>query len=60
MANELARRGSVIKAGAIACLGGSILSFVFVSWILGVILLGGACYLGRQLIKNYAERGKRF
>ena len=60
MSNELAKRGSLIKVGTIACLGGSILIFVFFHWILGIVLLGCTGYLGWQLIKNYAERGKRF
>ncbi len=60
MANELAKRGSLLKAGTLVCLGGSIISFVLTHWIIGLVLLGGTGYLGWQLIKNYAERGKRF
>ena len=60
MSNELAKRGSLLKFGTLACVGGGILSFVFVHWLLGVLLLGGGAYLFWQLIKNFAERGKRF
>ena len=57
--NELKKKGNHAKYGAIAAATGGVLSFIFLHWIIGVGLLGLAGYLFWQMIKNYAETGRR-
>ena len=60
MGTNLKRKTSLEKVGVVACLGGGILAWVFVHWILGVIVLGGGVYLFTRLMKHMAESGQRF
>ena len=52
--------GAANKAGIVLFGAGSILSFIFVHWILGVVLLAGVVFCFRGLIHDYARSGQRF
>lgn len=53
---ESSKRGWLtVAAGA-----GSVLSFVFLHWIVGILLLGLTGFLGWRYFKHRAEWGMRF
>ncbi|MGN1071355.1 MAG: hypothetical protein ACI4VB_01325 [Bradymonadia bacterium] len=58
--SELVKKGKYQKVGIALCAGGAILSFIFLSWVLGVIFCVGAGYLFVKLLKTYASSGQRF
>ncbi len=60
MGSSLKNAGTANKAGIVLFGAGSVLSFIFVHWILGILLLGGAVYCFWGLLKDYARSGKRF
>lgn len=60
MGTDLKKAGRANKIGVFAFGAGSILSFVCVHWILGIIFLGAAGYCFWGLMKDYAKSGKRF
>ncbi len=60
MGTDLKKAGQGNKIGIALFGAGSILSFIFIHWVLGVLLLGGVGYCFWGLMKDYARSGKRF
>ena len=60
MGSSLKKAGAANKAGVVLFGAGSVLSFIFIHWILGVVLLAGAVFCFRGLLHDYARSGKRF
>ena len=60
MGTSLKKAGTSSKVGLACCAGASVLSFIFVHWILGVVFIVGGVYFFKQLLKDYAASGKRF
>ncbi|MCL2325534.1 MAG: hypothetical protein FWC40_03390 [Proteobacteria bacterium] len=59
--NNLVRvQGRRKKTVLAIALGGSVLSFVFLPWIVGVLLLVLSGYLFWDLMKFFAKTGQRF
>lgn len=61
MGSSLKKQAGAANKAGIAIFGvGAILSFIFVHWFLGVVLIAGAVYCFWGLMKDYARSGKRF
>jgi len=59
--NDLVRtQGRRKKTVMAIALGGSVLSFLFIHWFVGVLLLGLGVYLFWDLMKFFAKTGQRF